>query len=58
MPERLGMELDPKDNESYSALALGGLTYGDTTVNMAQAYSAFANHGKMTPAHAIKEIQI
>lgn len=55
--ERLGLELDPKDKESYSALALGGLTYGETTVNMAQAYSAFANHGKMTPAHAIKEIK-
>ncbi|PTX51491.1 penicillin-binding protein 2A [Melghirimyces profundicolus] len=53
---RMGLELKEKDRSSYAALALGGLTEGVNTVEMAQAYSAFANHGKMTEAHAIKKI--
>ncbi|SDC83848.1 penicillin-binding protein 2A [Melghirimyces thermohalophilus] len=53
---RMGLELDRKDRSSYAALALGGLTHGVNTVEMAQAYSAFANQGKMTEAHAIRNI--
>ncbi|QED46813.1 transglycosylase domain-containing protein [Cytobacillus dafuensis] len=52
--ENAGIELDPNDRNL--SLALGGLTYGASTLDMAQAYSAFANGGKITKAHAIKEI--
>ncbi len=32
------------------------MTVGENTLHMAQGYMGFANNGKMTPAHAIKEI--
>ncbi|PTM57502.1 transglycosylase domain-containing protein [Desmospora activa] len=54
--ERMGLELDDKDRKSYAALSLGGLTHGVNTVEMAQAYSVFANNGSMTEAHAIESI--
>ncbi|MDR6225906.1 transglycosylase domain-containing protein [Desmospora profundinema] len=54
--ERLGLQLDNKDKGSHAALALGGLTQGVNTVEMAQAYTAFANNGSMTEAHAIESI--
>jgi penicillin-binding protein 2A len=54
--ERMGLELDEKDKGSHAALALGGLTQGVSTVEMAQAYTAFANNGSMTEAHAIESI--
>lgn len=54
--ERMGLTLDDKDKSSHAALSLGGLTNGVNTVEMAQAYSAFANNGSMTEAHAIESI--
>ncbi|WP_165842303.1 transglycosylase domain-containing protein [Paenibacillus xerothermodurans] len=50
-----GIELDPKDKGL--SLALGGMTRGASPLQLAQAYSAFANHGKVPNAHAIVEIQ-
>ncbi|MCZ8513094.1 PBP1A family penicillin-binding protein [Paenibacillus filicis] len=51
---KLGIQLDPQDNNL--AIALGGLTKGVTTMQMAQAYSTFANNGYMNTAHAIVKI--
>lgn len=54
--EKAGLKLHKNDRESYAALALGGLTEGVDTVQMAQAYSALANNGKNTEAHSIRKI--
>lgn len=51
---KLGIQLDKADNNL--AIALGGLTKGVTTLQMAQAYSAFANNGNLNQAHAIIKI--
>ncbi|MDB5054776.1 MAG: penicillin-binding protein [Bacilli bacterium] len=50
----LGIEFDPQDTNL--AIALGGMTQGATPLQMAQAYSAFANNGAMNKAHAILKI--
>lgn len=53
----LGMTID----ERFSADDAYSLTLGAndaTTVEMAQAYSAFANQGVMVEAHAIKKIEL
>ena len=42
--EKLGLSLVPEDM-AVSPLAMGGLTYGLSTVEMAAAFSAFANSG-------------
>lgn len=42
--QNLGLSLVPEDM-NVSPLGLGGLTYGLSTVEMAAAYSAFANNG-------------
>jgi penicillin-binding protein 2A len=52
--KRFGMELDPKDRNL--AIALGGLTRGVSPLQMAQAYTAFPNHGSMQKAHSIVRI--
>ncbi len=44
MVNNLGFELDSADL-AEAPLAMGGLTYGVTTVEMAAAFSAFANDG-------------
>ncbi len=51
---KLGIELTPEDNNL--AIALGGLHKGVTTLQMAGAYSAFANNGYMNKPHAIIKI--
>lgn len=43
-------------DDYYSAACLGGLTYGVTTVEMAGAYSALANHGEFRPATCIDKM--
>ena len=40
----LGFQLDSNDID-LAPLAMGGLTYGVTTMEMAAAYGAFANRG-------------
>ncbi|SMO73583.1 transglycosylase domain-containing protein [Melghirimyces algeriensis] len=57
--EKAGIKLHKKDRGSWAALALGGMTKGASTIQMAQAYSAFANvkTGGIYPAHTVKEIK-
>ncbi len=43
-------------DDFYNASALGGLTYGVTTVEMAGAYCALANHGDWTEPTCIKTL--
>lgn len=51
---RLGFNLDESDRNL--SIALGGLTYGVTPLQMAVGYSAFANEGMEVDAHAIRKI--
>lgn len=53
--QKLGLNLKPAD-KTPAPLALGGLTEGVSTLQMAQAYSTFVNDGKYTQAHAISKI--
>ena len=48
--------LDPRDL-ALSPLAMGGLTYGVTTEEMAAAYGAFLNEGIYTPPRTITKIE-
>ena len=45
------------DEDKNLAIALGGLSKGTNTLEMAQAYSAFANLGEYQEAYSIKEIK-
>ncbi|MFB9330470.1 PBP1A family penicillin-binding protein [Paenibacillus aurantiacus] len=53
--KKLGFELDEK-NDRNLAIALGGLTHGVTPLQMATAYSVFANGGMSVDAHALVKI--
>lgn len=55
MENNLGFDLDPADID-LGPLAMGGLTYGVTTVEMAAAYSAFANQGIYTKPRLVTKI--
>jgi penicillin-binding protein 2A len=52
--ERLGITFDPQDRNL--AIALGGMTYGVTPLEMARAYGAFASAGYLNTPHAIVKI--
>ncbi|AGA67938.1 penicillin-binding protein, 1A family [Desulfitobacterium dichloroeliminans LMG P-21439] len=52
--QRAGIPFAKSDNQL--SLALGGLTEGVSPLDMAQAYTAFANQGVMHTAHAITKI--
>jgi len=54
--KKLGIALDPKQDNNL-AIALGGLTNGASPMEMASAYSAFANQGVQIKPHAILKIQ-
>jgi penicillin-binding protein 2A len=54
--QKLGLPLQEADR-AYAPLALGGLSKGVSTVEMAQAYSVFPNQGWYKPAHAIESIE-
>ncbi|GIQ67675.1 PBP1A family penicillin-binding protein [Xylanibacillus composti] len=54
--EKLGIELD-KQNDRNLAIALGGLTYGATPIEMAEAYAAFANHGIWNEAFTVRKVE-
>ncbi|MFC5648411.1 PBP1A family penicillin-binding protein [Paenibacillus solisilvae] len=54
--EKLGFQLDDKKDRNL-AIGLGGLTTGVTPLQMATAYSAFANDGKSVDPHALLEIK-
>ncbi|GIP32580.1 transglycosylase domain-containing protein [Paenibacillus sp. J2TS4] len=51
----LGITFDEKDRNL--AIALGGMTYGVSPLELAHAYSAFANDGIQHEAHAIVSIK-
>ncbi|GAA4716950.1 transglycosylase domain-containing protein [Brevibacillus fulvus] len=53
--EKFGIKLDPEDRNL--AIALGGLHSGTSPLQMAQAYTAFANEGIMSKAHAIVRLE-
>ena len=55
MENNLGFDLHIQDN-SLAPLAMGGLTYGVTTVEMAAAYAAFANSGVYSTPRTITQI--
>ena len=55
MEENLGFNLDVNDN-AIAPLAMGGLTYGVTTEEMAAAFGAFANEGIYTKPRTITQI--
>ncbi|MCO0831570.1 PBP1A family penicillin-binding protein [Fructobacillus sp. W13] len=52
--KKFGLNLSP--NDKNFALALGGLTNGVSPQQMASAYTAFANEGKMSEAHYITKV--
>lgn len=56
MENNLGFDLDP-DDISVGPLAMGGLTNGVTTTEMAAAYAAFVNRGIYTRPHTILRIE-
>ncbi|MFF2089745.1 PBP1A family penicillin-binding protein [Paenibacillus sp. NPDC058174] len=53
--KKLGFDLDSTQDRNLT-IALGGLTHGVTPLQMAEAYSVFANGGKSVDAHAITSI--
>jgi penicillin-binding protein 2A len=53
--ERFGIPLDKRDRNL--AIALGGMAYGVSPLDMAGAYSTFANEGKRMQSHAIIKIE-
>ncbi|CAN7575778.1 PBP1A family penicillin-binding protein [Paenibacillus sp. LjRoot153] len=52
---KLGTTLNPQKDQNL-AIALGGLTDGVSPLQMASAYSAFANQGSQNKTHAILRI--
>ena len=52
--ESVGIEMAKEDRNL--AIALGGLTYGASPLEMAQAYTAFANNGVWSEAYAVQSI--
>ncbi|OAB46997.1 transglycosylase domain-containing protein [Paenibacillus antarcticus] len=53
--EKMGISLDKEDKNL--SLALGGMSKGTNTLEMTQAYSAFANGGTLNEAYSIKQIK-
>ena len=54
--ENMGMKLDP-DDESYSPLSIGALTWGITLENLVNAYIPYGNLGVYNDAHIISKIE-
>ena len=52
--QKVGIPLD--DRDANLSLALGSMTYGVSPVQLAAAYSPFANGGTFYPAHFIRKI--
>lgn len=57
MLQNLGFTTLVNSDLNSAALALGGLTYGVNTVEMAAAYSAFANNGVYTSPRTFVEVR-
>ncbi len=56
MQNNLGFQLNVNDID-LAPLAMGGLTYGVTTMEMAAAYGAFVNRGTYIEPHLITRIE-
>ena len=56
MEQNLGFDLDTRDL-GMGPLAMGGLTYGVTTEEMAAAFAAFANAGVYTTPRTVTRIE-
>jgi len=54
--EKMGLKLDPED-EDYSPLVVGALTWGITLENLVNAYIPYGNKGIYNPAHCISKIE-
>lgn len=54
--QKLGLDLKPND-KGYAPLALGGLSHGVTSRQMAQAYSVYPNKGSYKQTHTIQKVQ-
>ena len=54
--EKLGMKLDPED-EDWSPLAVGSLTWGITLENLVNAYIPYGNKGTYNEAHIVSRIE-
>lgn len=52
--QKLGVKFDSEDK--YLALALGGMKYGISCIELASAYSAFANNGEYADASTVSKI--
>ncbi|UOF89766.1 PBP1A family penicillin-binding protein [Fodinisporobacter ferrooxydans] len=52
--KRLGLTFDPSDDNL--SVAIGGMKYGVSPLQMAQAYSPFDNSGILNKAHAIEKV--
>ena len=57
MTQNLGFTTLVNSDLNSAALGLGGLTYGVNTVEMAAAYSAFANNGVYTRPRTYIEVR-
>ncbi|MBO4913817.1 MAG: transglycosylase domain-containing protein, partial [Oscillospiraceae bacterium] len=57
MEEKLGFNLENDDLTAAGALALGGLTKGVSTIEMAAAYSVFASNGVYTEPRTFIEVR-
>jgi membrane peptidoglycan carboxypeptidase len=56
---RLGVDAESAFGEPSTwgpSMALGGLTHGVTPLELATAYGAFADHGRVGPAHLIERV--
>lgn len=51
---RFGIKFDPKDRNL--AIALGGMTTGVSPLQLANAYTAFANNGQLNASHSIVKV--
>lgn len=51
-----GLGIDLKDDIAYESYAIGGLSSGVSTLQMAAAYAAFANGGYYTEPYTVKSI--
>jgi penicillin-binding protein 2A len=54
LARKMGVNLS--DDEKNLTIALGGLTYGVTPLEMARAYGAFANNGEIVETHSVTKV--
>ncbi len=55
--DKLGLELDGKDDDGPAPLAVGGLTWGVTVEDLVNAYMVYGNGGYFSDAHIISRVE-